>query len=69
MGFAGDVVPQVFDSKTRTYRLRDHGFSIGDQVLFENSKTTEIFGIGKISEIKKTTVKEIDLKDKKHWKT
>lgn len=69
MGFAGDVVSQVFDNKTRTYRLRDHGFAVGDRVAFENSLTSEIFGIGTITEIKKTIVGKIDLKDKKHWKT
>ncbi len=69
MGFAGDIVSQVFNTKTRTYRLRDHGFSIGDIVAFEDSSKTNIFGYGTITEIKKTTVGEIDLQDKKHWKT
>jgi len=69
MGFAGDVVPQVFDRKTRTYRLRDHGFTVGDRVAFENSATGELFGYGTMTEIAKTTVAEIDLKDPKHWKT
>ncbi len=69
MGFAGDIVTQVFDTKTRTYRLRDHGFSVGERVAFENSVTKRIFGYGTITEIKITTVGEIDLQDKKHWKT
>ena len=69
MGFAGDVVPQVFDNKTRTYRLRDHGLKIGNKVAFENSITGEIFGTATITEVQKTTVGRIDLKDKKHWKT
>ncbi|MBI2122250.1 MAG: class I tRNA ligase family protein [Candidatus Sungbacteria bacterium] len=68
MGFAGDIVPQVFINKTRTYRLRDHGFKIGDRVAFENSATGEIFGYAVITEIKKTTAGEIDLKDPKHYK-
>ena len=68
MGFAGDVVPQIFIDKTRTYRLRDHGFKIGDRVAFENSATGEIFGFATITEIKKTTAGEIDLKDPKHHK-
>lgn len=69
MGFAGDVVPQVFDSKTRTYRLRDHGFIYGDRVIFENSADKKVFGYGTVREVSKTTIGEIDLQDKKHWKT
>ena len=69
MGFADDIVSQVFDSKTRTYRLRDHGIKMGDRVAFEDSATGEIFGTATITEEKKTTVGKIDLKDKKHWKT
>ncbi len=68
MGFAGDVVPQVFNNKTRTYRLRDHDIKVGDRVAFENSATGEIFGTAIITEAKKTTVGKINLKDKKHWK-
>lgn len=69
MGFAGDIVSQVFDSKTLTYRLRDHGLSAGDKVAFEDSSTKKFFGYGIITEVKKTTVGEIDLKDVRHWKT
>ena len=69
IGFAGDIVPQVFDNKTRTYRLRDHNLRIGDKVAFENSATGEIFGTATITETKKTTIGKIDLKDKKHWRT
>ena len=69
MGFAGDVVPQVFDNKTRTYRLRNHVLKVKDKVAFENSVTDEIFGTAIITEVQKTTVGKIDLKDKKHWKT
>jgi len=69
MGFAGDIVAQVFDNKTCTYRLRDHGIKVGDKIAFENSATGEIFGTGIITEIRKTTVGKIDLKDKRHWKT
>lgn len=66
MGFAGDVVPQLFHRKTRTYRLRDHEFRSGDEIAFENSKTKKVFGYGIITDVKKTTVSEIDLKDPKH---
>lgn len=69
IGFAGDIVTQVFDAKTRTYRLRNHEFQIDDKVAFEDSLNKKIFGYGKITEIKITTVGEIDLQDKKHWKT
>lgn len=69
MGFAGDIVPQVFDRKTRTYRTRDHGFAPGDKVFFENSADGMIFGYGIITEVKKAKVKDIDLYDPKHWKT
>ncbi|OHB24369.1 MAG: hypothetical protein A3J67_05410 [Parcubacteria group bacterium RIFCSPHIGHO2_02_FULL_48_10b] len=69
MGFAGDVVQQVFIDKICTYRLRDHGFVKGDWVAFENSQNGEIFGYGTITEVKTTTVGTIDLKDPKHHKT
>lgn len=68
MGFADDVVPQVFDNKTRTYRLRDHGLKVGDKIAFENSITGEIFGTAVITETQETTVGKINLQDKKHWK-
>ncbi|MCX6797570.1 MAG: class I tRNA ligase family protein [Candidatus Doudnabacteria bacterium] len=69
MGFSGDIVSQVYDTKTLTYRLRDHGLSAGDKVTFEDSATKKFFGYGIITEVKKTTVGEIDLKDARHWKT
>lgn len=69
MGFAGDIVHQVLDKKTKTYRLRDHGLKIGDIVAFEDSSTRKVFGQGTISDVKETTVGEIDLKDSAHWKT
>jgi valyl-tRNA synthetase len=69
MGFAGDVVAQVLDSKTKTYRLRDHGFAVGDTVAFEDSAQKKIFGRGTITEIRTAKVSEIDLQDKEHWKT
>ena len=69
MGFHQSVVPQVFKGKTTTWRLRDHKFKKGDIVAFENSQTGEIFGFGKITRVIKTTVEEIDLKDKSHYKT
>lgn len=43
MGFHESVVPQVFDGKISTWRLRDHKFKKDDIVAFENSQTEEIF--------------------------
>jgi len=69
LGFHESVVPQVFDGKICTWRLRDHKLKVGDVVNFENSQTREIFGQGEITKIEKTTVGEIDLNDKTHYKT
>lgn len=69
MGFAAEVVPQVFAGKVSTWRLRDHGFKVGDTVAFEDSSTNKIFGYGAITDIELTTVGAINLQDKKHWKT
>ena len=69
MGFHESVVPQVYDGKISTWRLRDHGLKIGDVVTFENSQTRELFGFGTIKNIFQTTVKDIDLRDSKHYKT
>jgi len=69
MGFHESVVPQVFDGKISTWRLRDHKLKVGDNVAFENSQTGEIFGYGEMAEVAETTVGKIDLKDKKHYKT
>ncbi len=69
MGFAGDIVSQVFDAKTRTYRLKDRGYKMGDMVAFEDTATGKLFGQGKITEVIQTTVGALDLQDKKHWKT
>jgi len=69
MGFHESVVPQVFDGKISTWRLRDHKLKVGDNVVFENSQTGEIFGYGEMAEVAETTVGKIDLKDKKHYKT
>ncbi|MGC9599599.1 MAG: class I tRNA ligase family protein [Minisyncoccia bacterium] len=69
MGWHEEVVPQVFDGKTKTYRLKDYGFKAGDKVLFENSETKTLFGYGIITEVEKTTVEKIDYRDKTHYKT
>ncbi len=69
MGFHESIFRQVFDGKISTWRLRDHDFKVGDVVAFRNSGTKEIFGYGTITKAVKTTVGEIDLKDKTHYKT
>ncbi len=69
MGFHPEVVPQVFKGKTKTYRLRNHEFKVGDKVMFQDTKDKSIFGYGIITESKETTVGEIDYADKTHFKT
>lgn len=69
MGFHESVVPQVLQGKTKTYRLRDHGFQAGDRVAFEDSKTGKIFGYGKITNIQRTNVGLINLNDPAHGAT
>ena len=61
MGFHESVVPQVFDGKIRTWRLRDHKLKKGDVVAFENSQTEEIFGFGKIIKVIVTTVGQMKI--------
>ena len=69
MGFHEDVVPQVFEGKTKTYRLTNYGFKVRDKVLFENTQAQTLFGYGVISEVKETTIDKIDYTDKTHFKT
>ncbi len=69
MGFHESVVPQVLEGKTKTYRLRDHGFEVGDEVVFENSQTGTSFGYGTITNIEKTAVGKVDLQDPAHGAT
>jgi len=67
MGFDDDVVPQVTGGKTKTYRLRDHGFKEGDRVALENTQKKEIFGHAKITKVEKVPVKDFNLKDPEHY--
>ncbi len=69
MGFDEDVVQQVLKGKIKTYRLRDHGFKIGDKVIFENSQTKMPFGYGIITEVEETIVEKINYRDPRHYKT
>jgi len=68
MGFHESVVPEIFDGKVSTWRLRDHELKKGDVVAFENSQTGEMFGFGEITNVVVTTVEHIDLQDKTHYK-
>jgi valyl-tRNA synthetase len=69
MGFHEEVVPQVFDGKSKTYRLTKYDFKEGDKVLFENTQEKKLFGYGIIEKIEETTVEKIDYKDKTHYVT
>lgn len=69
IGFHKSIVSQVFDGKISTWRLRDHKLKKGDIVVFEDTQTGEIFGFAKITKAVKTTVGNINLKDKTHYKT
>jgi valyl-tRNA synthetase len=69
MGFAESVVPQVFAGKTKTYRLRNHGFKVGDRVVFENSSARRVFGHGIMNTVVKTTVDKLPLNDPAHGAT
>lgn len=66
MGFHEDIVPEVLKGKTRTYRLRDHKFSVDNIVAFEKGKGGPVFGYGIIEKVQKITVGGIALPDKKH---
>jgi len=69
IGFHQRTEAQVLSGKTKTYRLRDHGFKIGDKFAFENSQTERIFGYGTIINIERTVVGKIPLDDKAHGAT
>src|SRR3989338_867957 len=67
MGFDDDVVPQIHAGKSKTYRLRDHGLKVGDQVVFENTQKGEKFGSAKITKVEKIAVKNFNLNDPEHY--
>ncbi|KKQ26794.1 MAG: Valine-tRNA ligase, partial [Candidatus Levybacteria bacterium GW2011_GWA1_37_16] len=69
MGFHQRTEPQVLSGKTKTYRLRDHDFKVGDKFAFENSQTKKIFGYGTIIDIERTVVGKIPLDDRAHGAT
>ncbi len=67
MGFHESVILQVYKGKTKTYRIKDHGFKIGERVAFENSQKKELFGYGTIVSTQIIRVDEINLHDKTHF--
>ncbi|HIG97347.1 MAG TPA: hypothetical protein HA230_03300 [Candidatus Aenigmarchaeota archaeon] len=69
LGFHESVVPQVMKGKTKTYRLRDHELKVDDGVVFENSRSGEVFGHGKIKGVEHTAINKINLKDSDHGAT
>ncbi len=69
MGFHESIESQVLDGKTKTYRLRDHGLRVGDNVAFENTQAAKIFGHGKITKVERVPVNMINLKDPANLKT
>ena len=66
MSFHQRTESQVLSGKTKTYRLRDHVFKVGDKFALENSQTKKVFGYGTVIDIKETTVGKIPLDDKAH---
>jgi len=67
IGWAADVVSQVLKGKTCTYRLHDHNLFVGERVIFEDSSSHKVFGYGKIIEVDKIKVRDIDLQDKNNY--
>jgi len=66
MGFAPDIIPLILRGKSKTYRLNDHWYQIGDKVAFQKSGTNQIFGYGIITDVKQTTVGKLPLHDPSH---
>jgi valyl-tRNA synthetase len=65
MGFYPDIFRQVISGKkTKTYRLNDHHFKIGDLVSFDSDK--QKFGWGTITNIEHMPIKELPLNDPAH---
>jgi valyl-tRNA synthetase len=66
MGFADVVVPRLLSGMTRTYRIHDHHFKIGDRVALENSKTKLLLGHATITNIERMPIRKIPLTDPLH---
>lgn len=69
MGFTDEDVRQIFEGKSKTYRLREYGFKHGDRVSFRNSRTGMVFGEGMITKVQQMTVGELPLDDAAHGTT
>lgn len=66
MGFYEGIVPQVLKGKSRTYRLNDHNYKVGDLIALENSQTKTLFGHAIIEKIERKKIKDIKLPDTIH---
>ena len=66
MGFAEFVIPRVLAGMTRTYRIHNHNFKVGDRVAFANGRSQLIFGYGTITKIERSAIKGIPLTDPLH---
>ncbi|MBI5466404.1 MAG: class I tRNA ligase family protein [Candidatus Kerfeldbacteria bacterium] len=66
MGFAEVVIPRVLGGMTKTYRIHDHYFKVGDRVAFTNSRRQSIFGYGTITKVERSAIKDIPLADPLH---
>ena len=66
VGVHPTLVSEWLHGKTRTYRLRDLGFKVGDKLAFEDSGTKKLIGYATMTGIEKTTVGDIALPDLKH---
>ncbi len=66
MGFAPDVTPRLQRGKTTTWRLRDHGFRVGDVVTLVQSKSKRVIGLATITSVERSTVANLPLVDRTH---
>ncbi|MBT7228321.1 class I tRNA ligase family protein, partial [Candidatus Parcubacteria bacterium] len=67
IGLDKDLVKIVESGeKTKTYRLADKGYSIGETIVVENTQTKKNFGYIKITNIQKIKFKDVDPKQKGH---
>lgn len=68
MGFHPDTLEGVKNgTKTKTYRINDHRFQLGQTVSFDSHK--EKFGYGKITNIERSIIGQLPLDDKTHGAT
>ncbi|OGY24085.1 MAG: hypothetical protein A2172_00890 [Candidatus Woykebacteria bacterium RBG_13_40_15] len=63
LGFYEGVVPQLYTGKTKTYRLKNHWYKVGDRAAFHQSGTNKIIGFGTITAVSETAVGKLPLHD------